>query len=65
MLRTAEAAAPNVGEGLIWTSLAVYLALYATLTVAYVLVLFHMAHKQDADGPKPSPMIHTLEGQAQ
>ncbi|WP_084155015.1 cytochrome ubiquinol oxidase subunit I [Polycyclovorans algicola] len=65
VLRTAEAAAPNVGEGLIWTSLAVYLALYATLTVAYVLVLFHMAHKQDADGPKPSPMIHTLEEQAQ
>ena len=65
VLRTADAAAANVGAGLIWTSLAVYLALYAALTVAYVLVLFHMAYKQDANGPQASPLANTLKEQAE
>lgn len=65
VLRTADAVAANVGAGLIWTSLAVYLALYAALTVAYVLVLFHMANKQDANGPQASPLAHTLKEQAE
>jgi cytochrome d ubiquinol oxidase subunit I len=55
VLSTAEAAAPNVGAGLIGTSLAMYLALYLVLTVAYISVVFHLARKADGDAdPQPS-----------
>ena len=32
---------------------------------AYVLVLFHMAYKQDANGPQASPLANTLKEQAE
>ncbi|MFP5357002.1 MAG: cytochrome ubiquinol oxidase subunit I [Gammaproteobacteria bacterium] len=53
ILRTAEAAAPNVGSGLILTSLAMYLLLYLVLIVAYVSVLFYMARKAGDASPTP------------
>lgn len=59
VLTTAEAVAPNVGAGMIWTSLALYLALYAVLTVAYVSVVFHLARKAghpEADVPDSRPL---------
>jgi cytochrome bd ubiquinol oxidase subunit I len=48
VLTTAEAAAPNVGAGMIGTSLALYLTLYAVLTAAYISVVVHLARKADA-----------------
>ncbi len=58
VLRTADAAS-DVPSGLIGTSLAMYLAVYAVLLVAYVRVLFHLA----ASGSKPLPKIpdHAVE----
>jgi cytochrome bd ubiquinol oxidase subunit I len=53
ILRTAEAAAPNVGSGLILTSLAMYLLLYLVLIVAYVSVLFYLARKAGDASPAP------------
>lgn len=50
ILRTVDAVAPNVGAGLIWTSLAMYLALYLLLIVAYVSVIFYLARKVDLEG---------------
>lgn len=55
VLTTAEAAAPNVGAGMIGASLALYLTLYAVLTAAYVSVVFHLARKADAP---PSSAAH-------
>lgn len=53
VLTTAEAVAPNVGAGMIWTTLAMYLSLYAVLTTAYISVVFHLARKLDAPAPSP------------
>jgi cytochrome d ubiquinol oxidase subunit I len=50
ILKTADAAAPNVGAGLIWTSLAMYIALYILLITAYISVVFYLARKVDSDG---------------
>lgn len=47
VLSTADAAAPNVGAGLIWTSLAIYLSLYVVLTSAYISVVFYLARRAD------------------
>lgn len=55
VLKTAEAAAPNVGAGLIWTSLAMYLALYLLLITAYISVVFYLARKVDSDGLPKHP----------
>jgi cytochrome d ubiquinol oxidase subunit I len=43
VLRTADAAAPNVTAPMIGLSLAMYLALYAVLLIAFIFVLFHLA----------------------
>ena len=61
VLMTRDAAATNVGAGLIWTSLALYLALYLLLTAAYVLVLFHMARKQGVDPTQNAPNAAPFE----
>ena len=47
VLRTADAVAPNVGSGLVWTSLILYLSLYVVLTAAFVSVVFYLARKAD------------------
>jgi cytochrome bd ubiquinol oxidase subunit I len=59
VLTTAEAAAPNVGAGLIGSSLAMYRALYLLLITAYVSVLFHLARKADGD-PAPQASARPL-----
>jgi len=48
VLLTADAAAPNVGAGMIGTTLAGYLALYVVLTASYVSVVFYVARKAGA-----------------
>jgi cytochrome d ubiquinol oxidase subunit I len=49
VLQTARAAAPNVGSGMIGTSLAIYLSLYILLITAFVSVVFYLArHAGDA-----------------
>ncbi|MFZ2627427.1 MAG: cytochrome ubiquinol oxidase subunit I [Rugosibacter sp.] len=48
ILRTADAAAPNIGSGMIGLSLTLYLTLYALLLAAYVSVLFYLARHADA-----------------
>ena len=53
VLRTADAAAPTVGSGMIASSLAMYLSLYAVLTVAYISVVFYLARKADPRNPAP------------
>ncbi len=61
VLLTADAAATNVGAGLIWSSLAIYMTLYLLLTVAYVLVLFHMARKLGVDPAQDAPNAAPFE----
>jgi cytochrome d ubiquinol oxidase subunit I len=43
VLGTAQAAATNVGSGMIATTLAMYLLLYAVLGVAFISVIFYLA----------------------
>jgi cytochrome d ubiquinol oxidase subunit I len=51
LLKTSQAAAANVGSGMIGLSLAIYLSLYALLIVAFISVLFYLArHAGDALG---------------
>jgi cytochrome bd ubiquinol oxidase subunit I len=51
VLKIADAVAPNIGSGMIVSTLLGYLALYAVLTLSYVTVLFHMARKGSAQSP--------------
>ena len=44
VLLTAEAVGP-IGEGMLWSSLLMYLTLYVLLLAAYVSVVFYMALK--------------------
>jgi cytochrome d ubiquinol oxidase subunit I len=53
VLRTSEAVAPVLTAPMVWTSLAVYLALYALLLISFVYVLFYMARR--AGDPSPEP----------
>jgi len=53
VLTTAQAASA-VPAGMIGTTLAMYLAIYVVLLVAYVSVLFHLAKK--GGNPMPAPM---------
>ncbi|MCA3635090.1 MAG: cytochrome ubiquinol oxidase subunit I, partial [Methylobacterium sp.] len=53
VLTTAQAASA-VPAGMIGTTLAAYLAIYAVLLVAYISVLFHLAKK--GGNPTPAPM---------
>lgn len=45
VVTTAQAAATNVSAGMIGSSLALYLSLYALLIVAFISVLFYLARK--------------------
>ena len=54
VLTTAQAASA-VPAGMIGTSLAMYLAIYAVLIVAYLSVLFHLAAKAKSGLAPPSP----------
>jgi len=47
LVRTADVVAPSVTTGMVTTSLALYLSLYAVLIVAYVSVLRYMAEKPE------------------
>ncbi len=48
VLSTAEAVTRTAGAGMVWTSLAMYLALYVVLLAAYVGTLYHLAGKATA-----------------
>jgi cytochrome d ubiquinol oxidase subunit I len=54
VLRTADAVAPVLTAPVVWTSLAMYLALYALLLTSFIFVLFYMARRagQPAEGAK-------------
>ncbi len=54
VLRTADAAAPNVTAPMIGLSLAMYLALYALLLASFIFVVFHIARRagQSSAGDK-------------
>ena len=55
VLTTAQAAS-KVGVGMVGTTLAMYLSLYAALLAAYVSVVFHLARKAGhAGGPAADP----------
>ncbi|WP_372424720.1 cytochrome ubiquinol oxidase subunit I [Salinarimonas chemoclinalis] len=45
VLTTAEAVTRTAGAGMVWTSLAMYLAIYVVLLAAYVGTLYHLAGK--------------------
>ena len=55
LLRTADVAATNVTSPMIGTSLAMYLALYLGLILAYVGVLKYMAEKPEDTAEKDAP----------
>ncbi len=55
LLRTADVAATNVTSPMIGTSLAMYLALYLGLVLAYVGVLKYMAEKPEDTAEKDAP----------
>ena len=55
LLRTADVAATNVTSPMIGLSLAMYLALYLGLIVAYVGVLKYMAEKPEDGSEKDAP----------
>jgi cytochrome bd ubiquinol oxidase subunit I len=54
VLRTADAVAPVLTTPLVWTSLVMYLALYAMLLLSFIYVLFYMARRagQPAEGAR-------------
>jgi cytochrome d ubiquinol oxidase subunit I len=60
VLTTAQAASP-VAAGMVGTTLAMYLGLYAVLLTAYVSVLFHLArkaaHQGVAQAAEPAPVM--------
>ena len=51
---TTKQAASNVSAGMIASSLALYLAIYLFLIIAYISVLFHLARKPKAPMPEAS-----------
>lgn len=53
VLTTAEAAAPNVGSGMIATTLAMYVTLYIVLIASFISVVFYLARR--ACNPDPLP----------
>ena len=57
ILTTAQAAAKNIGEGMLATTLALYLTLYVVLGAAYVSTLFYMARKAGAITKAPAPAL--------
>ncbi|MGP9820883.1 cytochrome ubiquinol oxidase subunit I [Salinarimonas sp. NSM] len=48
VLSTAEAVTRTAGAGMVWTTLAMYLAIYVVLLAAYVGTLYHLAGKASA-----------------
>ena len=57
VLTTAEAAAKNIGSGMLASTLAMYLLLYVVLGSAYVSTLFYMARKANAVKSTPPPAL--------
>ncbi|WP_188915380.1 cytochrome ubiquinol oxidase subunit I [Salinarimonas ramus] len=59
VLTTADAVTRTAGAGMVWTTLAMYLAIYAVLIAAYVGTLFHLARKaggKSASAPASAPI---------
>ena len=48
VLSTADAVTKTAGAGMVWTTLAMYLAIYVVLLAAYVATLYHLAGKATA-----------------
>ncbi len=57
VLTTAKAAATNIGQGMLATSLAMYLTLYVVLGAAYISTLFYMARKANTITNTPPPSL--------
>ena len=57
VLTTAEAAAKNIGSGMLAGTLAMYLLLYVVLGSAYISTLFYMARKANAVKSTPPPAL--------
>ena len=57
VLTTAQAAATNIGGGMLATTLAMYLMLYLVLGAAYVSTLFYMARKASVVTAVPPPAL--------
>ncbi len=64
VLRTADAVAPILTAPVVWTSLAMYLALYAVLLLSFIFVLFYMARNagQPERGAKTPGALFTPDG---
>jgi cytochrome d ubiquinol oxidase subunit I len=68
VLRTADAAAPNVTSPMIGLSLSMYLTLYAVLLVSFIYVLFYLARHpgkaaKDERQPGGQPAMHAQPAQ--
>ena len=57
VLTTAEAAAKNIGSGMLASTLAMYLLLYVVLGSAYISTLFYMARKANTITSTPPPAL--------
>ena len=55
VLKTADAASDDAGASMIGATLAMYLALYAVLTLSYVSVVFYLARR--AGGEQDAPAV--------
>ena len=69
VLRTADAAAPNVTSPMIGQSLAMYLTLYAALLTSFIFVVFYLARHpgeaaKDKKLPGSQPAMHAQPAQS-
>ena len=64
VLITTQAAAKNIGEGMLAATLAMYLTLYLVLGAAYISTLFYMARKAGAITAAPAPALDPFSAAA-
>ncbi len=56
VLSTADAVTRTASAGMVWTTLVMYLAIYAVLLAAFIGTLFHLATKAASAGPHSAPI---------
>ena len=64
VLTTAEAAAKNIGSGMLVSTLVMYLTLYVVLGAAYISTLFYMARKANTITSTPPPALSPFAASA-
>ncbi|WP_349358249.1 cytochrome ubiquinol oxidase subunit I [Stappia sp.] len=61
---TTQAAVGDVGSGMVATTLAIYLTVYAVLLLAYIAALVHLAHKAAGGATPPADRSERAAGPA-